>query len=116
MPGMMDTILNLGINPDVTSGIAASKGNERFALDLHRRFIQMFGNVVLGIGSARFDRLVEDQRHRSGASRSADLGPDDLRELIAEFGEIATAADGTPIADDPYVQLEQARVESQEVV
>ena len=108
MPGMMDTILNLGINQKVADGITKRTGNERFSLDLYRRFIQMFSNVVLGVKMNRFDDIMEQQQEKIGVSRSADLTPKDLREIISRFKSLVKEATGTEVPEDPMMQLKQA--------
>ena len=108
MPGMMDTVLNLGINQRVAEGMAQRTGNERFVLDLHRRFIQMFGGVVLGAPSGRFDRLIEARQHKAGVHRSADLSADDLWQVIAGFQSIVKETAGAEVPADPFTQLKQS--------
>ena len=108
MPGMMDTVLNLGINQKVADGITKRTGNERFSLDLYRRFIQMFSNVVLGVKMSRFDDIMEQQQEKIGVSRSADLTPKDLREIISRFKSLVKEATGTEVPEDPMMQLKQA--------
>ena len=108
MPGMMDTVLNLGINQEVAEGIAQRTGNERFALDLHRRFIQMFGNVVLGVEGRLFDRTMEETRTRAGVGRDADLSPDDLRGVVGRFARIVRDESGSEVPSDPWTQLQRS--------
>ena len=108
MPGMMDTVLNLGINAEIANGIAATTGNRRFALDLHRRFIQMFANVVLGIDGGLFDEITEEQQRKRGVDRIADLTTEDLEETIARFSALVEETTGGPVPDEPHTQLEQA--------
>ena len=108
MPGMMDTVLNLGINQQVADGMAERTNNERFALDLYRRFIQMFGNVVLGVDGDRFNQTMDEWQHKRGVERSADLEPQDLREVITRFKATVKDAAGEDVPDDPLDQLERA--------
>jgi pyruvate,orthophosphate dikinase len=108
MPGMMDTILNIGLTPESVEGLAATHG-ERFALDCYRRLIQMFGKVVLGVDGADFEAALDGAKRSAGSERDDELQPDDLRRLIARFRAIV--ADHVRIfPDDPYEQLRQAIV------
>jgi pyruvate, orthophosphate dikinase len=108
MPGMMDTVLNLGLNPDTVRGLAALTGNERFAEDAYRRFVQMFGKIVLGIPGEKFEHLIEEQKQRTGARLDTDLRAADLRELTARFQDLIGAATGAAFPTDPWEQLEKA--------
>lgn len=108
MPGMMDTILNLGINEDVVEGIARRTGNERFALDLYRRFIQMFGNVVMGIPTARFNTVMDEVQRKAGVSRVAQMSPEGLREAISGFKEVYQSETGEKVPEEPLEQLRRS--------
>ena len=108
MPGMMDTVLNLGINMAVADGLAKNTGNRRFALDVHRRFIQMFGDVVLGVDSSILNAIISEEERRRGVTHASDLCPQELRQLIATLRAAVSEAAGTAVPDDPYQQLEQA--------
>ncbi len=108
MPGMMDTILNLGIDSNIAVGIGHRAGDPRFGLDLHRCFIQMYANVVLGVENSKFEQAMEKQRHRAGVSRNADLGSEDLHEVISLFQSMVESEKAGVIPDDPYAQLESA--------
>ena len=108
MPGMMDTVLNLGINKSVAEGIAQRTGNPRFAMDLHRRFVQMYGNVVLGVDSGRFEVVLQDRLQLAGVSRSADLDCDRLSEVMTTFEAVISEETGKQVPDDPWEQLECA--------
>ncbi|HWH19140.1 MAG TPA: PEP/pyruvate-binding domain-containing protein, partial [Solirubrobacterales bacterium] len=88
MPGMLDTVLNLGLNDASVEGLAARTGNERFAWDSYRRFVQMYGNVVLGIEGKRFEDLIAAEKRERGVSEDTDLGADSLRALTARFQEL----------------------------
>src|SRR3954451_23757473 len=88
MPGMMDTILNLGLNDEAVEGLAAGTGNRRFALDSYRRLLQMFGEVVDGIGAHRFEDALSELKVRRGARVDTDLDADDLDQLGGTFKEI----------------------------
>src|SRR5947207_14695636 len=83
MPGMMDTVLNLGLNEQTLQGLIALTGNERFGWDAYRRFIQMFGRIVLDVEGHRFDEVLEDQKRERGVKQDTELSADDLRRLAA---------------------------------
>ena len=85
MPGMMDTVLNLGLNDDTVQALARSSGNERFAWDSYRRFIQMYSDVVLGIDHYNFEGLLEDLKEEKDLRLDTDLSADDLRQLVDRF-------------------------------
>ncbi len=102
MPGMMDTILNLGLNDDTVEGLARETGDPRFAYDCYRRLIQMFGNVVLGVVHDAYERVLARMREKHSVTSDHMLGLDALRELIGEYKEL------TRFPQDPDVQLEQA--------
>ena len=109
MPGMMDTVLNLGLNDETAAGLAAQTGDERFAYDAYRRFVAMFGEVVMGVEGSRFERVLDQAKGRTEGGRDTDLSPDQLREVVAAskrlvFGE----GHGVPFPDDPEEQLRQA--------
>jgi pyruvate, orthophosphate dikinase len=108
MPGMMDTVLNLGLNDDTVQGLVALTGNERFAYDAYRRFIQMFGRIVQSIHGDRFEHELEAAKRRAGAQQDTDLDAAALREVVAAFKEIVRRETGTPFATDPTEQLRQA--------
>jgi pyruvate, orthophosphate dikinase len=108
MPGMMDTVLNLGLNPETVRGLAVLTANERFAEDAYRRFVQMFGKIVLGIPGDKFEHLIEEQKQRTGARLDTDLRAADLRELTSRFQDLISAATGAAFPTDPWEQLEQA--------
>jgi pyruvate,orthophosphate dikinase len=111
MPGMMDTVLNLGLNDRTVDGLARRMGNRRFALDAYRRFVQMYGDVVLGIKPTSslepdpFDVELEALDHARGTVRGAGLGPDDLATLVQRFKQIVRERTGRPFPEDPREQL-----------
>ena len=108
MPGMMDTVLNLGLNDETVQGLARASGNERFAYDSYRRFIQMYGDVVMGIPRRAFeDRLSELKRLR-GVSEDPQLTAEDLKQLVAQFKEIVQQHKGRAFPHDPFEQLKGA--------
>ena len=108
MPGMMDTILNLGLNDVAVEGQAASTGNPRFAYDSYRRLIQMYGEVVDGVDGQRFEGAIADLKAARGVANDLELGADDLRELIATFQRIYEEEVGAGFPQDPREQLRRA--------
>ncbi|MGH3019324.1 MAG: pyruvate, phosphate dikinase [Gaiellaceae bacterium] len=108
MPGMMDTILNLGLNDDAVEGLARATGNERFAYDAYRRLVQMYGDVVDGVDAGRFEDELGALKGRRGVSEDVELGADDLRELVGRFREIYRDATGRDFPEDAREQLERA--------
>ena len=108
MPGMMDTILNLGLNDHTTETLAKQTGNERFALDAHRRFLQMFGKIALGVDGQKFEDLLENHKQRLHVKQDVDLTPSDLRLIIQEFKQVIRQDAGKELPIDPWSQLEMA--------
>jgi pyruvate,orthophosphate dikinase len=108
MPGMMDTILNLGLNIDTLKGLIAQTGNERFGWDAYRRFIQLFGKVALGVSDEAFDDEFESVKTKAGAMQDVALTARDLREISDRFLEVVERETGKPFPDDPMEQLEIA--------
>jgi pyruvate,orthophosphate dikinase len=108
MPGMMDTILNLGLNDETVQGLARMAEDERFALDCYRRFIQMFGNVVMGIDINRFEAVLTRYREEAGAESDHEIGAEHLRPLIDEYKAIIRDETGSEFPSDPYGQLKMA--------
>jgi phosphoenolpyruvate synthase/pyruvate phosphate dikinase len=108
MPGMMDTVLNLGLNEQTLQALAQLTGNERFAYDAYRRFIQMFGKIVLGINPERFEHRFNEQKQRLGVTEDTQVDAAALRQLCAEFKEIVREETKKPFPDDPLTQLELA--------
>jgi len=104
MPGMMDTVLNLGLCDATVEALAAAAG-ERFAYDSYRRFVQMYGDVVLGVPHERFEACLEATRDASGAAHEADLSAEELRNVVREFQEIVEDHTGEPFPQDPEAQL-----------
>jgi pyruvate, orthophosphate dikinase len=105
MPGMMDTVLNLGLNDASVAALAATSGDERFAYDSYRRFIQMYSNVVLGLDHHRFEAILEALKDRNGYVLDTDLGADDWREIIAAYHATVREASGEAFPQDPRRQL-----------
>jgi pyruvate,orthophosphate dikinase len=108
MPGMMDTVLNLGLNAETLKGLQELTGDERFALDAHRRFIQMFGKIVKGIDGDLFEEALTAAKRKAGVKSDPELKPDQLRKLIGEFKKIYRKHTGEEFPDDPMAQLRQA--------
>ena len=108
MPGMMDTILNLGLNEEVVEVIAAQSGNPRWAWDCYRRFIQMFSDVVMEVGKKYFEQLIDEMKEKKGVTQDVELTADDLKELAGQFKAEYKAKIGTDFPSDPKVQLMEA--------
>ena len=109
MPGMMDTVLNLGLNEETLNGLIALTDNERFGWDAYRRFIQMFGRIVMDVKGERFDHALEERKERHGdAAQDTDLDVGDLRALVDEFKAIVKADTGRDFPTDPNEQLDLA--------
>ena len=108
MPGMMDTILNLGVSDESVAAIAEESGNERFAWDCYRRFIQMYGEVVEGVPAYTYEDALAELKRKRGVELDTDLGPADLKELVATFKEISNEHLGGEWTSDPVEQLHRA--------
>ncbi len=109
MPGMMDTVLNLGLNEETLAGLIALSGNERFGWDAYRRFIGMFGRIVMDVKAERFDEPLEKRKHAHGPdAKDTDLDVADLKALVAEYKEVVKADTGRAFPTDPYEQLDLA--------
>ena len=108
MPGMMDTILNLGLNEDVVNVIAEKSGNPRWAWDCYRRFIQMFSDVVMEVGKKHFENLIDKMKAAKGVTQDVDLTADDLKDLANQFKKEYKAVLGQDFPSDPKVQLMEA--------
>ena len=108
MPGMMDTVLNLGLNDEVVSGLAQESGNERFAYDAYRRFIDMFGDVVMGVHHEYFEDALAAMKQAKGVSEDLDLDADDLKRLVEQFKAIYREHAGDDFPSEPREQLRHA--------
>src|SRR5256714_4637803 len=108
MPGMMDTVLNLGLNPETLEGLAKLTKDRRFALDAYRRFIQMFGKIVLGIDAEKFEKRLEHAKEKAKVKTDPELKPEQLEKLVKEFKEIILKESGKPFPDEPPEQLRAA--------
>jgi pyruvate,orthophosphate dikinase len=109
MPGMMDTILNLGLNDRTVEALVAKSGNPRFAYDCYRRFIQMFGNVVLEIPKDEFEHIFDARKTKAKAKVDTDLSADDLKAVIADYKKLVQKKTGKPFPQDAREQLAMAR-------
>ncbi len=105
MPGMMETILNLGLNDTTVDGLARASGNARFAYDSYRRFIQMYGDVVLGVPHGKFEQLLSTKRMTAGVESDAELGEEALRNLVEEYKRLVRSSTGVSFPMDPVEQL-----------
>jgi pyruvate, orthophosphate dikinase len=108
MPGMMDTVLNVGLNDASVNGLAARAGEDRFAWDSYRRLLQMFGKTVLGIDGDRFEERLEQAKRTKDVESDVDLDVDDLRTLVDEFKDVVKAESGRDFPQDPREQLDLA--------
>ncbi len=105
MPGMMDTVLNLGLNDETVAGLARQSGDQRFAYDSYRRFLQMYGQVVLGIEHHYFEALIENHKIETGAVLDTELGAQDWQAIVAGFKDVVAAHTGKPFPQDIHQQL-----------
>ncbi len=105
MPGMMDTVLNLGLNDETVEGLAEASGDARFAWDSYRRFMQMYGSVVLGVDHHRFEDIIESAKHARGVVEDTGLTAEDWREVAAGYKEMVQQETGKPFPMDPEEQL-----------
>ena len=108
MPGMMDKVLNLGLNSETLKGIAELTGNARFAQDSYRRFIQMFGRIVMGIEAKKFDAIFDSAKEKHHARADTDLDMNALQEVVMQYKELYKNEIGDEFPEDPYKQLELA--------
>ena len=105
MPGMMDTILNLGLNDQAVEGLAKKTSNPRFAYDCYRRFIQMYSDVVMELGKSFFEERIDAMKERKGVKQDIELDAEDLKELVKEFKAIYLEKQGEEFPQDPKEQL-----------
>jgi pyruvate,orthophosphate dikinase len=108
MPGMMDTVLNIGLNDETAKGMIALTGNERFVLDSYRRLIQMFGSVVLGIRDEAFEDVLDGFKHEKGVRQDTELKANDLKELVSRFKAVVHKEKGINFPQDPLEQMKLA--------
>ncbi|NLM97149.1 MAG: pyruvate, phosphate dikinase, partial [Halanaerobiaceae bacterium] len=105
MPGMMDTVLNLGLNDETVEGLIKQTGNERFAYDSYRRFVQMYGNVVMGIDGAVFEDILDKKKEELGVTYDTEIPDESLKELVEEFKSYVEKETGKKFPEDPKEQL-----------
>src|SRR3954449_6401705 len=108
MPGMMDTVLNLGLNDDSVEGLAKQTDDERFAYDSYRRFIAMYGRIVLDVDGEHFDRLLDTAKEWDGATTDAEVGAETLRRLCERYKDVVRRETGNPFPQEPLAQLKGA--------
>src|SRR5438034_7114537 len=108
MPGMMDTVLNLGINDETVQGLVKLTGDERFAYDAYRRFIQMFSKIVLNTDPSDFERILDQYKERAGVKTDPEIPAAELKNLVVEFKQVAERQSGEPFPTDVYQQLQKA--------
>ena len=108
MPGMMDTVLNLGLNEQTMKGIIRKTGNERFAYDAYRRFITMFGGIVMEIKRERFEHLLEEQKKQKKVKLDTDLGAEEMKFIVAQYKKLVKEETGREFPEDPFEQLKMA--------
>ena len=108
MPGMMDTVLNLGLNSETLKGLAQLTGNERFAYDAYRRLIQMFGRIVKRIDGEKFEHILDEYKEKTEGKRDTDLTTEMLKDVVADFKALYRRELGEDFPEDPYEQLRQA--------
>ncbi|MGH7254541.1 MAG: PEP/pyruvate-binding domain-containing protein, partial [Nitrospirales bacterium] len=106
MPGMMDTVLNVGLNGQTVQGLAAKTSNERFAWDAYRRFVMMFGSVVMGAERERFEHVLDQRKAELGVKLDTELDAKALKELVSRFKELVRAEIGRGFPEDPLEQLQ----------
>jgi pyruvate,orthophosphate dikinase len=108
MPGMMDTVLNIGLNPDTLKGMVELTGNERFAWDSYRRLIQMFGNIVKGVDRHKFEAILDEYKAKTKGGKDTDLTTDMLKDVVKDFKALYKKELGEDFPDDAYEQMRQA--------
>jgi pyruvate,orthophosphate dikinase len=108
MPGMMDTVLNIGLNDESVNGLAKQSGNDRFAWDSYRRLIQMFGKTVLGVDGEHFDEVFDAAKHAKGTQNDLDLDADDLRNIVDSYKDVVRKHAGREFPQDPREQMDLA--------
>lgn len=108
MPGMMDTILNLGLNDEVVEGLAKKTGNPRFAYDSYRRFVQMFSDVVMEMNKSEFEKLIDEMKEAKGVTQDVELDADDMKSLVVKFKSLYKEKMGADFPTDPKTQLIEA--------
>ena len=105
MPGMMDTVLNLGLNDETVKGLEKQSGDARFAWDSYRRFIQMYGDVVLGVDHHEFEDVIDTYKRDNDCAQDTDIDADGWKDIVAEYKELVERELGKPFPTDPKQQL-----------
>ena len=108
MPGMMDTVLNIGLNPETLKGMVELTGNERFAWDAYRRLVQMFGDIVKGVDRHKFEAILDEYKAKTEGGKDTDLTTDMLKDVVKDFKALYKKELGEDFPDDPYEQMRQA--------
>ncbi len=108
MPGMMDTILNLGLNDEVVEGLAKLTNNPRFAYDSYRRFVQMFSDVVMEMSKSDFEKIIDEMKEAKGVTQDVELDADDMKDLVVKFKALYKEKMGEDFPSDPKTQLMEA--------
>ncbi len=108
MPGMMDTVLNLGLNEETLEGLAKLTDNPRFAWDAYRRFVQLFGKIVMGVDGEKFERILDEWKAKTEGGQDTDLTTEMLQEIVKEFKQLIKDETGKDFPEDPYEQLKMA--------
>jgi len=108
MPGMMDTILNLGLNDEIVKSLAEETRDERFAYDSYRRLVQMFGKIVLGVKDEKFDKIIEEHKKKLGVKHDVEIPAEEWKKIIEEFKELIKQETGREFPQDPWEQLRMA--------
>jgi len=108
MPGMMDTILNLGLNDQVVEGLVSLSGDKFFAYDAYRRFIQMFGRIAMGVKGERFEKVLEEVKQRLNIKHDIEIPPEEMKKVVEEFKKIIREETGRDFPQDPWTQLKMA--------
>src|SRR5438477_5868596 len=108
MPGMMDTVLNIGMNDQVVLGLARLTGNERFAYDSYRRLINMFGDTVMGVDHEHFEHELSEVKNNRGMKLDTDLSTEDLKEVVERYKDVYKKHVGDDFPQDPYVQVQHS--------
>ena len=108
MPGMMDTVLNLGLNDETVQGVISQTRNERFAYDSYRRFINMFGDVVMGVAHEKFEKIFQAKKNELGVKLDTELDTEALNDIVAKYKALVKQETGKDYPEDPRTQLEMA--------
>src|SRR3989304_5206568 len=105
MPGMMDTVLNVGLNDVTVQGLARKSGNERFAYDAYRRFITMFGSVVMGVERSKFEDILDEKKDVLKVREDTEIGADALKDVVTQYQQFEEKVTGTHFPQDPLASF-----------